>query len=243
MIFNSNPANLERDHPGVDPSTLEHRRRFPARPSASSTRTSTPATGASTFRVRPGPLWIGDNWRVSNQLTLNYGVRWDVDWGVASPPDVVTNTIPINNNAPRRQDLPGMAGTDFGYKDDIRDNHNIAPRVGFTYNVGGKNDLVIRGGTGLYFTTPVSNMTFSPQIYSQMVTAAFLPPASGRCADGSLWMTNPACGVTTLRPGEGRGAAAVAAHHQPRLQEPVHVAEQHRLPEADQHGDRASRPT
>ena len=76
-----------------------------------------------------------------------------------------------------------MAGTDFGYKDNIRDNTNIAPRVGFTYNVGGKNDLVIRGGTGLYYTTPVSNMTFSPQIYSQMVTAAFLPPASGSCAE------------------------------------------------------------
>ena len=32
---------------------------------------------------------------------------------------------------------------------------------------------IIRGGTGVYFTTPVSNMTFSPQIYSQMITATF----------------------------------------------------------------------
>src|SRR5207302_1886277 len=33
--------------------------------------------------------WIGDNWHASNQLTLNFGVRWYVDWGVASPPDVI----------------------------------------------------------------------------------------------------------------------------------------------------------
>jgi hypothetical protein len=161
-------------------------------------------------------LWVGDNWRATNQLTLNYGVRWDVDWGVASPPDVVTNSIAINNNAGSSgKDLPGMTGTDFGFKDGIRDNKNIAPRAGFTYNVNGKNDLVIRGGTGLYFTTPVSNMTFSPQIYSQMVTAAFLPPASGRCPDGSLWMTNPACGVTTFAQ-----AKAVAPAQSPRIISP-----------------------
>jgi hypothetical protein len=161
-------------------------------------------------------LWVGDNWRATSQLTLNYGVRWDVDWGVASPPDVVTNSIAINNNAGASgKDIPGMTGTDFGFKDGIRDNKNIAPRAGFTYNVNGKNDLVIRGGTGLYFTTPVSNMTFSPQIYSQMVTAAFLPPASGRCPDGSLWMTNPACGVTTFAQ-----AKAVAPAQSPRIISP-----------------------
>src|SRR6185503_6536587 len=160
--------------------------------------------------------WIGDNWRVSDQLTLNYGVRWDVDWGVASPPDVVLNSIPINNNAAAAgTDIPDMLGTDFGFKDNIHDNTNFAPRVGFTYNVGGKNDLVIRGGTGLYYTTPVSNMTFSPQIYSQMVTAAFLPPASGRCADGSLFVTNPSCGITTYDQ-----AKAVAPAQSPRIISP-----------------------
>ena len=46
--------------------------------------------------------------RRRSQLTVNYGVRWDVDWGVASPPDVITNSIPINNNAAAsRKDLPG----------------------------------------------------------------------------------------------------------------------------------------
>src|SRR5207248_719015 len=160
--------------------------------------------------------WIGDNWRVSNQLTLNYGVRWDDDWGVASPPDVVTNSIPISNNAAAASaSIPGMTGSDFGFKDGIRDNRNVAPRAGFTWNVGGTNNLVIRGGSGLYFTTPVSNMTFSPQIYSQMVTAAFLPPSNGRCADGSVWITNPACGVTTFAQ-----AKAAAPPQPPRVISP-----------------------
>ncbi len=194
MLFNSNPANLNALFPSEDPSTWN----IAGIPS-STIREFDQNFHKGDWSINiPRPTWaawIGDNWRVSNQLTVNYGVRWDVDWGVASPPDVVTNTILINNGAPNG--LPGMTGTDFGYKTGIRDNNNVAPRVGFTYNVGGKNDLVVRGGSGLYFTTPVSNMTFSPQIYSQMVTAAFVTPTSGLCPDGSQFVTNPSCGVTT----------------------------------------------
>jgi len=215
MIFNSNPTNLNSIIAGEDPSTWN----IAGIPS-STVREFDQNFHASDWGINiPRPtwaVWIGDNWKVTNQLTINYGVRWDVDWGVASPPDVITNNIPINNNAQASgKDIPGMIGTDFGYKDGIRDNKNVAPRAGFTYNVGGKNDLVIRGGSGLYFTTPVSNMTFSPQIYSQMVTAAFLPPASGLCPDGSQWITHPACGVSTYDQ-----AKAAAPAQSPRIISP-----------------------
>ena len=33
-------------------------------------------------------LWFGDTWRMNNQLTVNYGVRWDADWGALDPPHV-----------------------------------------------------------------------------------------------------------------------------------------------------------
>ena len=215
MIFNSNPANMNSIIAGVDPSTWN----IAAIP-VSTIREFDQNFHPSDWGINvPRPtwaLWLGDNWRPSNQLTVNYGVRWDVDWGVANPPDVVLTSVPINNGAAASgRNIPGMTTTDAGYKDGIRDNRNVAPRVGFSYNVNGKNDLVVRGGTGLYFTTPVSNMTFSPQIYSQMVTGAFLPPASGRCADGSLWVTNPACGVTTFAQ-----AKAVAPPQSPRIISP-----------------------
>lgn len=212
MLFNSNPASLNALFPSEDPKTWNI-----AGIPASTVREFDQNFHAGDWSINiPRPtwaLWVGDNWRVSNQLTVNYGLRWDVDWGVASPPDVITNSILLNNNAPAG--LEGMVGTDFGYKANIRDNRNVAPRVGFTYNVGGGNDFVIRGGSGLYYTTPVSNMTFSPQIYSQMVTAAFLPPASGLCADGSAFITNPSCGVTTFAQ-----AKAAAPPQSPRIISP-----------------------
>jgi hypothetical protein len=67
--------------------------------------------------------------------------------------------------------------------------------VGFAYNLGGSNNLVIRGGSGLYYNTPVSNVTYSHQFYSQAIAAAFLPdgrpgflqdPMRGRTADDYL---------------------------------------------------------
>ena len=73
----------------------------------------------------------------------------------------------------------GVESGDFGYKTGIRDLNNVAPRVGFAYNVGGKNDLVIRGGSGLYYNTPVSNVTYSHQFYNRSVAATFRRTAPG----------------------------------------------------------------
>jgi hypothetical protein len=84
----------------------------------------------------------------------------------------------------------GVESGDFGYKTEIRDWRDFAPRAGFTYNVNGRNDLVIRGGTGVYYASPVSNVTYSPKVYSNLLTASF-------ANDGRAnFITNPTNGVT-----------------------------------------------
>jgi len=137
--------------------------------------------------------WIGDTWRVNSNLTVNMGLRWDYDPNQASAPNIVTNSIMINSGIPASYNHQLTGTNDYGYKDGIRDPKNVAPRGGFTYNVGGNNDLVIRGGSGLYFASPVSNVTFSPQFYSHLVAATFVN--NGR-AD---FITNPTNGVTSDR--------------------------------------------
>ena len=52
---------------------------------------------------------------------------------------------------------------------------------------------MIRGGSGLYFASPVSNVTFSPQFYSHLVAATF---ANDGRAD---FITNPTNGVTATQ--------------------------------------------
>jgi Carboxypeptidase regulatory-like domain len=143
----------------------------------------------------PGPtwgVWMGDTWRLSSTWTINYGVRWDDNWNVASTPGVITNSIPIDNgSAAATTRIPEMAAGDFGYKKGMRDNLDIAPRAGFTWNVGGGNDLVIRGGSGLYFTYLQTQYTYSPQLYSRMITASFNNDGKPGFVD------DPARGVTT----------------------------------------------
>src|SRR4029434_1890433 len=72
----------------------------------------------------------------------------------------------------------GRDNGNVGDQTGMRDLNNVAPRVGFAYNVGGNNDLVIRGGTGLYYNFPVSNVTYPQQFYNNAVAAVFLPPGT-----------------------------------------------------------------
>jgi hypothetical protein len=73
--------------------------------------------------------WAQDDWRVSDRLTLNLGLRWDVEIGafaeVSLPP----------------WETPGGPGA-------YNDKTNVQPRFGFAYSVNDKT--VIRGGLGLY---------------------------------------------------------------------------------------------
>jgi hypothetical protein len=104
-------------------------------------------------------IWFGDTWQANDNLTVNYGVRWDVDWGALAPP-FVTTQITFNQATSGRE-----AGSPL-FKSDIRDLNNVAPRFGFAYDVGGRGDLVIRGGTGLFYTVSSSNVTFSQQSFN-----------------------------------------------------------------------------
>jgi hypothetical protein len=138
-------------------------------------------------------LWYGDNWRPADNLSVNLGVRYDADWGATNPPLVTDRVILINN---------GVESRDFGFKTGIRDLNNVAPRVGFAYNVRGKSDLVIRGGSGLYYNTPVSNVTYSHQFYNRAVAATFTPNGPG-------FMEDPTRGVTADDYLSGRAPAPV----------------------------------
>ena len=117
----------------------------------------------------PRPMyagWLGDTWAVNNRLTLNLGVRYDVAWKDFVSPGNKETTLIINN---------GFNVQDYGYKNNIRDLSNVAPRVGFAWNVTGKNDLVIRGGSGLFFGTQGGNQAVDAQLFGgqRLIVASF----------------------------------------------------------------------
>jgi hypothetical protein len=95
-------------------------------------------------------LYGGDTYKVTPNLTVNYGVYW----GFVSPPNDPTNTI-----STFRPQLGGFVFTGHGI-DTIypRDFKDFAPRIGFNWQPKGLSKLVVRGGFGFYYQPPNMNL-------------------------------------------------------------------------------------
>ena len=99
-------------------------------------------------------FWLGDTWRVSDKLTLNLGVRYDLPWGDLATPGVQDTDLIIDN---------GLFTENVGYRSELRDTNNVAPRVGFAYDPTGNADFVIKGGSGIYYTHNAAMYTLFQQ--------------------------------------------------------------------------------
>ena len=102
----------------------------------------------STFTQTFGPHTYGvstmdsgvfgqDNWKLSPRLTLELGLRWDYE---ALPPADPNLTTATGSFVPYSQLLNNPS-----------DKKNFGPRVGFSYDLFGKGDTVLRGGYGVYY--------------------------------------------------------------------------------------------
>jgi hypothetical protein len=98
-----------------------------------------------------------DDWVISSRLTLNLGVRYDVETGTVNKD--LQNPIE-----------PGEKRGDYD---------NIAPRVGFAYDVRGDSRTVIRGGYGRNFDKVLLNITSNErrQLLFQFATVTMLLPS------------------------------------------------------------------
>lgn len=82
--------------------------------------------------------FIGDTWKTKPNLTLDYGVRWEMQDGASFlnhyTPNPNEPTIPFEGN-------PHTRG----------DKRNFGPRLGFSWDPFSKGRDVIRGGAGIYY--------------------------------------------------------------------------------------------
>jgi hypothetical protein len=116
------------------------------------------------FRTGLCGFFVQDDWKVRPTLTLNAGLRWEVQGALS---DAGANTSILD---PRSTGTIGVAGAGplgsfrLGGNAIAANPFNIAPRVGFAWNPGGKS-LVIRGGYGIYW----DSFTFTPLAASRAV--------------------------------------------------------------------------
>jgi hypothetical protein len=157
--------------------------------SGSNNWVNTPAQGQHYYVA-----FFQDDWRVSDKLTINVGLRWDYE----SPLTDRYNRFNSGFDKTTKTTLPGTniqvtggllfasADNRSGYKKDM---NNFQPRIGFAYKVGNKG--VIRGGWGISFlptadVPPTAGFaTSTPTVTSNdgNLTPALLPNGLGKLSN------------------------------------------------------------
>jgi hypothetical protein len=101
-------------------------------------------------------VYIQDDWRVTDKLTLNLGLRYDLNTGFAIDQSRNPNYVMIAEAgaAGRLAGLPGYE--DFG-KEPKEDYDNFQPRAGLAFDVRGNGRDLIRAGYGRYFDFGYTN--------------------------------------------------------------------------------------
>jgi Carboxypeptidase regulatory-like domain/TonB dependent receptor len=108
------------------------------------------ANGDPSFDLPGGAKQLGlyfqDDWKLTNRLTMNLGLRWDRDFNLVGGSGVERSAtfkelVALNN----------PLTNPYIQKKPQDDNTNFSPRVGFAYDLTGGGKHILRGGYGLYY--------------------------------------------------------------------------------------------
>ncbi len=100
--------------------------------------------------------FVQDDWTVSSNLTLNFGVRWETDTPITDKNNRMNGFDPdAINPVSGTRGVVRFAGVD-GYPEQPyrTDRNNFGPRIGFAYRPFGTGQTVIRGGFGIFYAHP-----------------------------------------------------------------------------------------
>lgn len=105
--------------------------------------------------------YVQDDWRVSRNFTLNFGMRYELALPWYQPNNWWGSFIPgeqskVYASAPVGLVFPGDPGVPRGLVP--TDNNNFAPRAGFAWDVLGDGKTAVRGGFGVYYDAITSNI-------------------------------------------------------------------------------------
>jgi hypothetical protein len=110
------------------------------------------------FRVKDFSAFVQDDYKITNRLTLNLGLRYDFFGLPVEAQGRIVNFIPEETrvgSAPNglvQAEGGQLAGVPTVVKTLVpTDKNNFAPRVGFAYRLDEDGKIVVRGGYGIYY--------------------------------------------------------------------------------------------
>ena len=90
-------------------------------------------------------LFFQDDWRVSRNLTVNYGVRYEFSSVLKEAHNRLGNFYPNSTTGLVQVGINGVSGP---YNSDPK---NFGPRFGFAWDITGRGSTVLRGGAGMMY--------------------------------------------------------------------------------------------
>ncbi len=161
-------------------------------------------TGSSDrgFRQLEQGYFAQDTWRATPRLTIELGARYEIFPAFSESKNLINNAFVMDaNNHPNAcQSLPLGAGmntvalinpTNFGIKAFCTDYNNVAPRVGFSYDVSGKGNTTIRGAWGVFYDRIFDNVYGNSRFNAPQVAPITSNPTAfdGTQATGTISTT------------------------------------------------------
>jgi Carboxypeptidase regulatory-like domain len=152
--------------------------------------------GPSTYsRTSSFNFYTQDDWKVSSRLTLNLGLRWELN----TPMTEKYNTIGSFDPQTGQILVAGQNGVPnnlFKY-----DNNNFAPRFGFAWQPLGDSKTVVRGGAGVFYNVQPAGNGFLGMLFN---FPARLPQTFNSTLAAPITLNNPFPGaVPTTAPTNG----------------------------------------
>jgi TonB dependent receptor len=144
--------------------------------------------GATTYQIATMDYagFVQDNWKVNPRLSLELGLRYDFQ---SMPAPTTTLTSAVGSFVPYA-----------GLMNAPSDKNNFGPRVGFSLDVFGKGNTVLRGGIGMYYGRIVNNTIASAQFGSGSPNGQYQSAAVKPTAAGAPSFPYPLAGGSTSKP-------------------------------------------
>jgi hypothetical protein len=115
-------------------------------------------------------FYAQDDWKIKPRLTINYGLRYEINGTMRDKNNLEANFIPGRGLVKVGNGISGIYNVDYG---------DFGPHAGFAWDVRGTGKLVVRAGYSLSYDVPNFGAFAAPYSFARARAGVFTEPNLG----------------------------------------------------------------